>query len=260
MFAALINSVYLGSLVLAWFGGITTLRKAQPGLVDVAFSAVLELLLLVQSVLAGVGMASGHHLVEPATFIGYLIGVVVILPVCVAWTIAERSRWNGAVLSVAAFTVAVMTLRLPRCGVRPMPDLTDTGPEAPVATSSGLGRVLIAIYGIFRACRLFAGWSAIGHEIHEAPVAHLLSAFSGLVYVAATVFLARKGAVAHRWAVVACSIELVGVLGIGVLSLIRPDWFPAATVWSRFGSGMATYRLVLPMIGLWWLRRTALRS
>jgi hypothetical protein len=53
----------------------------------------------------------------------------------------------------------------------------------------------------------------------------------------------------------AITFELIGVLGIGALSLIRPELFPDATVWSQFGAGYVFIPLVLPMVGLWWLLR-----
>ncbi len=57
-------------------------------------------------------------------------------------------------------------------------------------------------------------------------------------------------------ALTACSVELAGVLAIGTVSLVRPEDFPRATVWSGYGSGYGFVPLVLPVIGLWWLWRT----
>ena len=51
-------------------------------------------------------------------------------------------------------------------------------------------------------------------------------------------------------------LDLVGVLTVGVVSLIVPDLFPSTSVWSTFGSGYLFIPLVLPIVGLWWLRRT----
>jgi hypothetical protein len=90
----------------------------------------------------------------------------------------------------------------------------------------------------------------------EAPLAYLLSAFSAVVYVIATVALATGRRWSRPLAVTACSVELAGVLAIGTLSLLRPEDFPRATVWSGYGSGYGFVPLVLPVIGLWWLRRT----
>jgi hypothetical protein len=90
----------------------------------------------------------------------------------------------------------------------------------------------------------------------EAPLAYLLSAFSAVVYVVATGALATDRRWSRPLAMTACSVELVGVLAIGTLSLLRPEDFPRATVWSGYGSGYGFVPLVLPVVGLWWLRRT----
>jgi hypothetical protein len=48
----------------------------------------------------------------------------------------------------------------------------------------------------------------------------------------------------------------VGVLAVGVLSLVDAAEFPDATVWSAFGRGYGYVPLVLPVVGLLWLRHT----
>ena len=55
----------------------------------------------------------------------------------------------------------------------------------------------------------------------------------------------------------AVGTELVGVLVVGVTSLLVPEEFPDATVWSEFGAGYGYVPLVLPLVGLWWLLRGA---
>ena len=127
----------------------------------------------------------------------------------------------------------------------------------PRAVASGPGRVLISVYGLFSLATCSRAGVQLVTQFHQAPVAYLLSAFSAVVYVAATVFMVRKGPLAHRLAVIACSIELIGVIGIGTFSVLTPQDFPHATVWSGFGVGYGYVPLVLPMIGLLWLRRTA---
>lgn len=136
------------------------------------------------------------------------------------------------------------------------PDGAAAGREA-AATASGPGRALITIYGIFALAATARAGVQIGTKFDEAPLAYLLSAFSGLVYVLATVALAKRGPGWHRIATVACRVELVGVLVIGTLSWMRPEEFAHPTVWSGYGNGYVFIPLVLPMIGLWWLRRTA---
>jgi hypothetical protein len=97
----------------------------------------------------------------------------------------------------------------------------------------------------------------IATNFAEAPIAYLLSAFAAVVYIVATVALARSGPTARRVALIACSVELVGVLVIGALSVLSPDAFPDETVWSGFGRGYGFVPLVLPVLGLLWLRHSA---
>ena len=70
------------------------------------------MLTLVQSIAAGVDLVRGDHPPETATYIGYLVGIVVVLPLAIAWSVAERTRWSGVVVAVGGFTVAIMTARL----------------------------------------------------------------------------------------------------------------------------------------------------
>ena len=125
------------------------------------------------------------------------------------------------------------------------------------AIGSGLGRVLLLVYGIFAVSAGARAGVQIATHFSEAPLAYLLSAVSAVVYVIATVALATDRPWSRPLAVAACSVELAGVLAIGTLSLLRPEDFPRATVWSGYGSGYGFVPLVLPVIGLWWLRRTS---
>jgi hypothetical protein len=92
-------------------------------------------------------------------------------------------------------------------------------------------------------------------KFSDAPAAYLLSAFAAAIYVVATVALAQGGETARRIALVACAIELVGVVTVGTISYVQPEDFPDATVWSHFGQGYGFIPLVLPILGLVWLIR-----
>ena len=70
------------------------------------------LVTLVQSVVAGVLLVAGFRPEAPATVIGYLIGIVLLIPVAWFWANTERTRYSGLVLAVAALAVLAMTLRL----------------------------------------------------------------------------------------------------------------------------------------------------
>ena len=121
------------------------------------------------------------------------------------------------------------------------------------ATATGVGRVLVAVYGVFALSASARAGVQLATRFHEAPIAYLLSAFAGAVYIAATVGLAR-GYRTLAWGTVL--IELIGVLAVGTASRVLPGDFPRATVWSGYGAGYGWVPLVLPVVGLLWLRRT----
>ena len=123
------------------------------------------------------------------------------------------------------------------------------------AIGTGAGRVLLLVYGIFAVSAGARAGVQIATKFSEAPLAFLLSGLAALVYVAATVGLAVGGARGRLVALTSCSIEFVGVLVVGTLSIADKAAFPDDTVWSRYGSGYGYIPLVLPLIGLWWLWR-----
>lgn len=119
---------------------------------------------------------------------------------------------------------------------------------------TGPGRILVAVYAVFALSASARAGVQIATKLAEAPVAYLLSALAAVVYVVATVSLARSTAGSFRVALVAVVVELLGVLIVGVLSLADPVAFPDETVWSGFGAGYGYVPLVLPVLGLLWLR------
>ena len=119
---------------------------------------------------------------------------------------------------------------------------------------SGPGRLLIAVYAIFALAATARSGVQIATKFHQAPLAYLLSALAAVVYVVATAALARDS---RGVATVSCSVELVGVLTVGTLSLADRSAFPDATVWSVFGQGYGYVPLVLPVLGLLWIRTAA---
>ncbi|HUK69754.1 MAG TPA: hypothetical protein VLW50_13550 [Streptosporangiaceae bacterium] len=135
--------------------------------------------------------------------------------------------------------------------------MAKTGDRAPArSTSHGFGRLLVAVYGLFALAATARSAVQIATKFQVAPLAYLLSAFAAVVYIVATVSLARGDAASRRVATVAISIELVGVITVGASSELFSKAFPDATVWTGFGSGYGFVPLVLPFVGLWWLRHT----
>ncbi|MBG6183756.1 hypothetical protein IWX65_001722 [Arthrobacter sp. CAN_A214] len=121
--------------------------------------------------------------------------------------------------------------------------------------SSGPGRLLIAVYGVFALSATARAAFQILTKFDEAPLAYSLTAFAAAVYLLATVSLARAGRKWYRVSVAAVSVELMGVLGVGFLGVFDAAAFPNETMWSGFGSGYAYIPLILPLLGLGWLYR-----
>ena len=121
--------------------------------------------------------------------------------------------------------------------------------------ATGLGRLLIAVYGIFAISASARAAFQLLTKFDEAPFAYLLSALSALVYIIATISLARSGARWRQIAWLAVGFELVGVLLVGLLSFMVPELFAHPSVWSGFGAGYGYVPLVLPILGLIWLRK-----
>ena len=123
----------------------------------------------------------------------------------------------------------------------------------------GPGRLLIAVYGVFALSATARASFQLITKFEEAPLAYSLSAISALVYVVATLALAKG----ERWrtlAYVTVGFELVGVLAVGLLSLLVPELFAHPSVWSVFGAGYAFIPLGLPILGLIWLWRQDARN
>lgn len=102
-------TVVAGLLVIA--GLASTLARRQIGLVHLVLAAVVEVLLVVQAVLALATMDADTPADTP-TFLGYLAGAVLIPVAGVLWARTEVTRWAGTVLAVAGASVGVMVWRL----------------------------------------------------------------------------------------------------------------------------------------------------
>ena len=120
---------------------------------------------------------------------------------------------------------------------------------------SGIGRVLVAVYGVLALAALGRSFVQIVSKFDEAPLAYVLSALAAVVYVLATIALVRSGRRWYRIAWATIVFEFAGVLVIGTLSIVYPGLFPHDTVWSWFGRGYLFIPLVLPVLGMWWLAK-----
>lgn len=125
-----------------------------------------------------------------------------------------------------------------------------------VVTHRGPGRVVIGVYAVFALAATARALFQLATKFTDAPIAYSLSAFAALVYVAITVLLWRGTTTSLRLARSFIVVELVGVIIVGAWSLLDPAAFPRATVWSHFGEGYGFIPLILPIVGLFYLRRT----
>ena len=125
--------------------------------------------------------------------------------------------------------------------------------------SMGIGRLLIAVYGVFAVSATARASYQLVTEFDQAPVAYSLSAVSAVVYVIAAIALAR-GQKSMALAKFAVAFELIGVIVVGILSLLLPELFSHPSVWSGFGIGYAFIPMLLPILGLIWLRRQSARA
>jgi hypothetical protein len=122
-------------------------------------------------------------------------------------------------------------------------------------TGTGPGRVVVAVYAVLALAATGRSVLQVTQYLDRAPLAYALSALAAVVYVVATVALAKGGTTGARVATGAILVEAVGVLTVGTLSYVLPDLFPDKTVWSHFVSGYGFLPLVLPFVGLWWVHR-----
>ena len=117
--------------------------------------------------------------------------------------------------------------------------------------------MLVAVYGLLALAATGRSILQISEYFARAPVSYLLSALAAVIYVVATIGLARGDRASVRLATIALTVELVGVLVVGAISYAVPSAFPDKTVWSHFGPGYGYVPLLLPLVGLWWIRRTS---
>lgn len=102
----------VGALLAAAWTGALAARDRRLGNRGLIALCVVEVLVVVQFVVALAELGTGHHPNSVATFLAYAITEVVVLPVGVFWSAAEKSRSSTLVITVAALALAVMTIRM----------------------------------------------------------------------------------------------------------------------------------------------------
>jgi len=110
---AVVAVLAAGATALTVWGLLAARRGRPPGRAMLGAGVALEALLLVQALVAAALMVSGTMPAgSTVLFLSYLLTVVLVLPLAVAWALSEQDRWSSVVVAVAAFTVAAMVLRL----------------------------------------------------------------------------------------------------------------------------------------------------
>lgn len=116
--------------------------------------------------------------------------------------------------------------------------------------------LLVWLYGVMSVGAISRSVVQISTEFDRAPLPYALSAVAAVVYAFITYTLVRGGELARRAALVCCAAELLGVLTVGTWTLVEPSAFPDTTVWSEYGYGYLFIPVLLPVTGMWWLRRS----
>lgn len=115
--------------------------------------------------------------------------------------------------------------------------------------------MLLLLYALFVLAAGARSGVQLATDAGRAPIAYSLSAVAAVTYAAGWLAIRRAADGRADVARVLLWVELGGVVVVGILSLVRPGWFPDASVWSDFGIGYGFVPVALPVAGLLWLRR-----
>ena len=91
---------------------VLIVRDRLAGRVTFALLALLEAGLVAQLVIGLSRVFDDHRGVSVPTYVGYLVGALVILPLAAGWARAERSRGGTGVLLVGVLVIPVLFVRL----------------------------------------------------------------------------------------------------------------------------------------------------
>lgn len=112
MIDSLATALIIATLVGAVWALVHVLRDRPPNRPLYGALAVIEVALLVQTVAGIINFANTDRPVNGPEFIAYLVGILVILPIAVLWSMTERTRWGTGVLIVACLALPVMIVRM----------------------------------------------------------------------------------------------------------------------------------------------------
>lgn len=117
--------------------------------------------------------------------------------------------------------------------------------------------VIVTLYAILGIAATGRSSYQLAVKASEAPLPYALSAAAAVVYIVIALLVWRG---AWRAASIAAAVELVGVLAVGLVTVIEPSWWHDQTVWSYFGIGYGFLPLILPLTTLVLTRRERARQ
>lgn len=89
------------------------LFRRKPNDLTMGAAALVELLLVVQLVIAIIAPFVGNHPTGSVTeFYIYIVAALIIPLLAGFWALVERDRWSTVVLGVACLAIAVMVVRM----------------------------------------------------------------------------------------------------------------------------------------------------
>ncbi len=105
-------AVVVAALLLAVATLIAAVRDRPVNRWHLAGMALVEVLAIVYVVLAVVRLAGGARPHEYATFVGYLVAFVLIVPLAALLARLEPTRWGSIVATVGAVVMPILVVRL----------------------------------------------------------------------------------------------------------------------------------------------------
>ncbi len=99
------------SLAVAGWSGVHAARNRPVTVAQLLGAGLVAVMILIQMITAGVLLAGGHS-TDAVLLWGYLLTALVLVPAAGWWALMDTSRWSSVVMLVAAFTVAILQLRI----------------------------------------------------------------------------------------------------------------------------------------------------
>ncbi len=112
MYQALAIAIMIMSLLVAAWCFVAAKRDRWIDWSHLIGLIVVEAAVLVQAIIAGIRIAEGERPQALATFLGYLVTSVIMLPLTVGLSFMERTRWGAVIAGAGAVVVVVLVLRL----------------------------------------------------------------------------------------------------------------------------------------------------